>query len=181
MPIKITIPRQEFFNENTNEFMVINETSLTLEHSLVSISKWESKWHVNYLNNKDKTMEQVIDYLRCMTITQNIDPEIYRYIPESELLKVQKYIEDPMTATKITKPIGSSRSMKIVTSEVIYFYMATYNIPVEFEKWHLNRLLTLIDVCNEENKPKKKMSMPQIMSSNASLNAARRAMYNTKG
>lgn len=181
MPIKITIPRQELFDESLNEFITINEISLTLEHSLVSISKWESKWHVPYLNNRDKTPEQAIDYIRCMTITQNVDSEMYKYIPESEIIRVKEYIEDPMTATTITRPEGSSRSLRVITSEVIYFYMATYNIPVEFEKWHLNRLLTLIDVCNEENKPKKSMSMAQIMSRNASLNAKRRAMYNTKG
>ena len=181
MPIKITIPRQELFNEATGEFITINETSLILEHSLVSISKWESKWHIPYLNNTNKTVEQATDYLRCMTITQNVDPEIYKHIPDKELLRIKDYIEDPMTATTITRPEGRSKSMKIITSEVLYFYMVSYNIPVEFERWHLNRLLTLIDVCNEENKPKKKMSTAQVMSRNAQLNAARRAMYNTKG
>lgn len=181
MPIKIRIPQQELFNEETNEFFTVKETNLTLEHSLVSISKWESKWHVPYLSNNEKTPEQVIDYLRCMTITQNVNPEIYNYIPMDEVIRIKEYIEDPMTATTITKQEGKGRSRKVLTSELIYFYMFSYNIPVDMEKWHLNRLLMLIDVFNEENKPKKKMSKQQVMSRNASLNAARRAQLNSLG
>jgi len=181
MPIKITIPEQEFFNEENNEFITVKETNLTLEHSLVSISKWESKWHIPYLGKNEKTPEQAIDYLRCMTITQNVNPEIYNYIPMDEVLRIKEYIEDPMTATTITKQEGKGRSRKVLTSELIYFYMFSYNIPVEMEKWHLNRLLMLIDVFNEENKPKKKMSKQQVMSRNATLNAARRAQLNSLG
>ena len=181
MPIKIRIPQQELFNEETNEFFTVKETNLTLEHSLVSISKWESKWHIPYLSNNEKTPEQVIDYLRCMTITQNVNPEIYNYIPMDEVVRIKEYIEDPMTATTITKQEGKGRSRKVLTSELIYFYMFSYNIPVDMEKWHLNRLLMLIDVFNEENKPKKKMSKQQVMSRNASLNAARRAQLNSLG
>ena len=181
MPIKIRIPQQELFNEETNEFFTVKETNLILEHSLVSISKWESKWHIPYLSNNEKTPEQVIDYLRCMTITQNVNPEIYNYIPMDEAIRIKEYIEDPMTATTITKQEGKGRSRKVLTSELIYFYMFSYNIPVDMEKWHLNRLLMLIDVFNEENKPKKKMSKQQVMSRNASLNAARRAQLNSLG
>jgi hypothetical protein len=181
MPIKVTIPRQELYDESTNEFKEIKETTLLLEHSLVSISKWEAKWHIPYINTKEKTEEQAFDYLRCMTITQNVNPEIYKYIPIEEAQRIKEYIEDPMTATTITKQEGKGRSNKILTSEVIYFYMFSYNIPAEFDKWHLNRLLMLIDVFNEENKPKKKMSKTQAMSRYASLNAARRARLNSAG
>lgn len=181
MPIKVTIPRQELYDESTNEFKEIKETTLLLEHSLVSISKWEAKWHIPYINTKEKTEEQAFDYLRCMTITQNVNPEIYKYIPIEEAQRIKEYIEDPMTATTITKQEGKGRSNKILTSEVIYFYMFSYNIPAEFDKWHLNRLLMLIDVFNEENKPKKKMSKAQAMSRYASLNAARRAKLNSAG
>lgn len=181
MPIKINIPSQEFFDESTGEFTNVEGTSIVLEHSLISIAKWESKWHIPYLNNKDKTIEQALDYLRCMTITQNVDPEIYKYIPESESRRLEAYINDPMTATTITKQEGKGGSRKILTAEVIYFYMLSYNIPADFDKWHLNRLLTLIEVFNEENKPKKKMSKQQAISRYASLNAARRAKLNSAG
>lgn len=180
MPIKIKIPSQEFYDEKKGEFFNVRETELTLEHSLYSLSKWESKWHIPYMTS-EKTNEQALDYLRCMTITQNVDPEIYKYIPDTELLRIKAYTEDPMTATKITEEEGKGHSKKVLTSEVIYFYMLSYNIPADFDKWHLNRLLTLIRVFNEENKPKKKMSKQQAISRYASLNAARRAKLNSKG
>lgn len=181
MPIKINIPSQELFDESTGEFIKIDETNIVLEHSLVSISKWESKWHIPYLNNKEKTVEQAVDYLRCMTITQNVNKDIYKYIPESEIKRLDEYINDPMTATTITKQEGKGGSRKVLTAEVIYFYMLSYNIPADFDKWHLNRLLTLIEVFNEENKPKKKMSTQQAISRYASLNAARRAKLHSAG
>ena len=181
MPIKITIPRGSFYDENKGEFFEVKETTLTLEHSLLSISKWESKWHIPYLSEKPKTVEQTYDYIRCMTITQNVDPDVYQYIPPGELLRIQAYIEDPMTATTIAKEEGRGRSRKIITSEVIYFYMVSYNIPAEYDRWHFNRLMTLINVCNEENKPKKKMSKRDTINRYAALNAANRKKYNSRG
>ena len=181
MPIKIKIPYQEYYDESLNEFISIKETELTLEHSLVSISKWESKWHIPYLDEKEKTAEQYMDYVRCMTITQNVNSEIYKYIPDSEIMRIRDYINDPMTATTFKKEEGKGTTKKAMTSEVLYFYMLSYNIPAEFDKWHLNRLMTLIKVCNEENKPKKKMSRKQAISRYAELNAARRASLNSKG
>jgi len=181
MPHKVEIPECEFFNEETNQFIKVHKTSFVIEHSLVSISKWESKWHIPYLSEKPKTKEQTIDYLRCMTITQNVDPLVYQSIPNIELLKIKAYIENPMTATTISNDGSKGHMKKVLTSEVLYYYMISYNIPVEFEKWHINRLITLIRVCGEENKPKKKISSKQLTSKYASLNAARRAKLNSKG
>lgn len=181
MPIKITIPKGSFYDEEKNEFIDLPETKIVMEHSLVSISKWESKWHIPYLTDKPKNKEQTIDYLRCMTITQNVDPNVYYFIPDSELLRIKSYIEDPMTATTISEEEGKGKMSKVLTTEVLYYYMISYNIPWEFEKWHLNRLLMLIRVCSEENKPKKKMSKKQAMSKYASLNAARRSHLKSKG
>ena len=180
--LKIHIPDGEFYNEETNEFIGIKGTTLTLEHSLLSISKWESKWHKPYLSKDEKTNEEIIDYFRCMTLTQNVNPEIYNFIPDSELIKIYEYIENPMTATTIARIDGKGGGAhKIITSEVLYYYMVANNIPFECEKWHLNRLLMLLSVCNEENKPKKKMSKRQVASKYSSLNAARRARLNTRG
>lgn len=182
MPIKVRIPELHLFDEATNEFFDIRETYLTMEHSLVSISKWEAKWHIPYLGMTEKTPEQALDYLRCMTITQNVQPGIYNYIPESEFKRIKAYIEDPMTATKIKEEEGKGKVKKSITSEYLYFCMVSYNIPVEFERWHLNRLMTLIQVCSEENKPKKnKKSKRRIASDYAALNAARRAKLGTTG
>jgi hypothetical protein len=181
MPLKIEIPEREFFDEEKSQFINVQRTTLTMEHSLVSISKWESKWHIPYLSDKPKTKEQTIDYLRCMTITQNVDPFLFNCIPDRELLKIKDYIENPMTATTFAKEEGKGHTKKILTSEVLYYYMIAFNIPVEFEKWHLNRLLTLIKVCSEENKPKKKIGSKQLANKYASLNAARRAKLKSKG
>lgn len=181
--LKIVIPEDTFFDEDKNEFIDIKRTELQLEHSLISLSKWESKWKKPFLGNEDKTEEMIIDYIRCMTITQNVDPTIYQVIPESEIKKVSDYIEDSMTATWFSTDDKKPKSGKkeIITSEIIYYWMLTLGVPVQFEKWHLNRLLTLIRVVNVKNAPSKNMSKKDILERNKRLNAARKAKYKTKG
>ena len=180
--LKITIPKTEAFDEKADEFITIKEQTLSLEHSLVSISKWESKWHKPYLSKERKTVEETLDYLRCMTLTQNVDPRVYYCIPETELQKINDYIEDPMTATWFSDDNQmKGRGGRVITSELLYFWMTAYQIPFECQKWHLNRLITLIRVCDEENKPKKKMSKNQILARNAKLNKARREAMRSRG
>ena len=178
--LKITIPEMEFYDEDNNEFIMFNEQVLQLEHSLVSISKWESKWHVPFLDGKDKTLEQIIDYVRCMTITQNVKPEVYNRLTEDNLKAINDYIENPMTATTFSD-INQRPSREIITSEIIYYWMVSFNIPFECQKWHLNKLLTLIKVCNIKNSPPKKMSRQEILSRNRALNEARKKNLNTRG
>ena len=170
----------EFYDEDNNEFIMFNEQVLQLEHSLVSISKWESKWHVPFLDGKDKTLEQIIDYVRCMTITQNVKPEVYNRLTEDNLKAINDYIENPMTATTFSD-INQRPSREIITSEIIYYWMVSFNIPFECQKWHLNKLLTLIKVCNIKNSPPKKMSRQEILSRNRALNEARKKNLNTRG
>lgn len=178
--LQITIPATEQWDEINQEFLSSKETTLRLEHSLVSLSKWESKWCKPFLDKKDKTYEETIDYVKCMTLTPNVDPTIYYTLTEENIKQINEYISAPMTATYINdNKRGGSR--EIVTSELIYYWMITLNIPFECEKWHLNRLLTLVKVCNIKNQPPKKMSKKSIMSRNAALNAARRKRLNTKG
>lgn len=178
--LQITIPATEQWDEINQEFLSSKETTLRLEHSLVSLSKWESKWCKPFLDKKDKTYEETIDYVKCMTLTPNVDPIIYYTLTEENIKQINEYISAPMTATYINdNKRGGSR--EIVTSELIYYWMITLNIPFECEKWHLNRLLTLVKVCNIKNQPPKKMSKKSIMSRNAALNAARRKQLNTKG
>ena len=178
--LKITIPEMEFYDEDNNEFIMFNEQVLQLEHSLVSISKWESKWHIPFLDGKDKTLEQIIDYVRCMTITQNNKPEVYNRLTEDNLKAINDYIENPMTATTFSD-INQRPSREIITSEIIYYWMVSFNIPFECQKWHLNKLLTLIKVCNIKNSPPKKMSRQEILSRNRALNEARKKNLNTRG
>jgi len=179
--LRITIPAAELWDERKNEFVSIKEQTLQLEHSLVSLSKWESKWHKPFLSKEGKTLEETIDYIRCMTLTQNVNPEVYNNLTRENINQVNKYIEDPMTATTFSEDRNGKRGNEIVTSELIYYWMISLNIPVEFQKWHLNRLLTLVRVCNNKNQPPKKMSKRDTMSKYAALNAARRKQFNTKG
>jgi len=134
-----------------------------------------------FLDNKTpKTIAETMDYIRCMTITQNVDPEVYNFLTAENIKSINDYIDAPMTATTFSQQ-NTSRSREIVTSELIYYWMIALNVPMKCEKWHLNRLLTLIRVCNIKNTPPKKMSKKDIMSRNAALNAARRKQLNSKG
>lgn len=179
--LKVVIPSAELFNQETSEFIYIKEQTLTLEHSLVSISKWESKWHIPFISDKPKTREQTLDYIRCMTLTQNVDPIIYKLIPAKVSSQIEKYIDDPMTATWFSDDKKKGRNRDVITSELIYYWMIACGIPFECQKWHLNRLLTLIKVCGEKNKPPKKMSKIDMLSQRAALNAKRRAALHSKG
>lgn len=180
--LTITIPEIEYWDERKEEFVVIcKEQTLTLEHSLVSLSKWESKWCKPFLTKQEKTHEETMDYIKCMTLTENVDPMVYNFLDNDHLLKIKQYIEAPMTATCFPAEQKGKSSREQVTSELVYYWMITLNVPFECQYWHLNRLLTLIKVCSIKNQPAKKMSKREIMSRNAALNAARRQQLNTKG
>ena len=184
--LKIEVRGEERWDEDKEIFVPpLAPVTLVLEHSLISLSKWESKWHKPYLSSELNT-EEALDYIRCMTIN-SVDDKVSSYITGNQLNEVADYIRNPMTATwftdeKMGAPHKSGRMRgEIITAEVIYYWMISGNIPVEFEKWHLNRLLTLIRVIGEKNKPPKKMSMAEITKRNAALNAARRAKSGSKG
>ena len=179
--LKITIPSIELYDEEREEFITSKEQTLCLEHSLVSLSKWESKWNVPFLSKKTKmTTEMYLDYIRCMTITQNVDPKVYQFITNKNREDIEKYMESPMTATAIS--VGKQSSNKeIMTAEILYYKMIDLNIPFECQKWHLNRLLTLINVCSIKKSPPKKMSQKDTLRQYAALNKARRKRLGTKG
>lgn len=184
--LKITVQGEETWSEELNEFVPgMKPTTLVLEHSLASLSKWESI-HKKPFISSEKTKEETIDYIRCMTI--NTVPEnIYNYLTPQQIQEITDYIVDTKTATWFTDdkaglPNKTGRmNGEIVTSELIYFWMINASIPVEFEKWHLSRLLTLIKVIGEKNKPPKKMSKADLTRKYATLNAQRRAKLGTKG
>lgn len=179
--LRVTIPATELWDEVKEEFINVKEQTLQLEHSLVSLSKWESKWHKPFISKDTKTEEETIDYIKCMTITQNVDPKVYDFIPSNVRDEIKEYIDDKMTATWFADDKGGKSNSEQITSELIYYWMIAQNIPFECEKWHLNRLLTLIKVCNIKSQPTKKMSKKALMSRNAALNAARRKQLNTRG
>lgn len=180
----VTIPKTEYFDPKSNEFLYMDEVTLSLEHSLVSISKWESKWKKPFMDrakDKPKTREETVDYIRCMTINKNVDPSIYSRIPNSVIAVVQKYIDDPMTATWFNDKKQKAPSREIVTAETIYYLMIANGIPFECQKWHLNKLLTLIHVCQLKSEPKRNMSRREEMATRRALNAQRRARHNSRG
>ena len=175
--LRITIPEQELYDERTNKIITTKAVTLQLEHSLVSISKWEARWKKPFISESgenNKTTEETIDYIKCMTITQNVDPKVYNFLTVENIREINSYIESPMTATTIKETESGKTKKEIITSELIYYWMVANEIPFECEKWHLNRLLTLIRVCSIKNTPPKKMSKSEILSRNAKLNAARR-------
>lgn len=182
--LEVVIPKQELFSESTEEFFDIPETKLQLEHSLLSIKLWESKWHKPFLVDKEKTVDEMLDYIRCMTINKNVDSRIYRCIPNNIMERIITYIDDPMTATTFSSNKAGSltnHTGEYISAETIYYWMITLNIPVEFQKWHINQLMALIRLTNIKNSPAKKMSPKDAAKQRAALNAARRAKYNTKG
>lgn len=179
--LSLTIELPEKWDRAKKEFVYPKPVTISLEHSLVSLSKWESKWHKPFLSAEKKTSEETLDYIKCMTITQNVNPVVYMYLTSEHFSKIADYIDDPMTATWFSNRKPSFGSSEQVTSELIYYWMVAFDIPPEYQKWHLNRLLTLIRICEEKNKKQEKMSPKAAAQQQRSLNAARRAKHRTKG
>ena len=182
--ISITVPKGEVFDSENNIFWrVTKDTTIQLEHSLISLQKWEARWQIPFLTSNDKTLEQTIDYIRCMCLTPNVKEDVFYCIPRSEMNRISDYIKNPMTATTISGrgPKKSPGKRKIITAEVIYYRMITLNIPSEYKKWHLNQLLMLIQVINAENAPKTKRKKHEIMEEYRAINEANKKKYNTKG
>lgn len=178
----LSISPPEMWDERKEEFVYIKPETLRLEHSLISISKWEQKWQVAFLDKKTLTLEETIDYVKCMTLTQNANPLIYNFLTSKDIQTVSDYIRNPMTASTFSgRGSNGKQTSRKVTSELIYYWMLAFNIPFECEKWNLNRLLTLIRICNEENQPKKNMSTSEILRSNSALNSMRRKQLGTRG
>lgn len=179
--LKIIIPERELYDESAEEFIKTKPCQLQLCHSLVSISKWESYWNKPFLSKEPKSTEETMHYIECMTITQNIPYIFYSYLTEYNMKQINEYVESPMTATIINETKKKNGSREIITSEIIYYWMISLSIPLECQKWHLNRLLTLINVCNIKNQPPEKMGRKELNNRNRDLNAARRNALNTKG
>lgn len=179
--LQLTIPGAELWDEKNEQYVYTKDQTLQLEHSLISLQKWESKWKKAFLSKKEKTVEETLDYIKCMTITQNVDPQIYNCLTDEQISKVLSYISDSMTATYISNDKNSKASREVVTAELIYYWMISYNIPFECRKWHLSQLLTLIQVFNVKNTPPKKRSKKDILREYSAINDARRKRLGTKG
>lgn len=177
----MVLPACRFFNEATEEFVTYPKSTLKLEHSLISISKWESKWHKSFLNAKSYTIEEFRDYIRCMSLDPNITDDMLARINPEHIAKIWDYIKDPMTATVITRRGRQKRAgNSFVTSETIYYWMVSLGIPFECEKWHLNRLLMLVEVCSIKQNPEK-MNKRDAAAMRAMANEANRKRFGSKG
>lgn len=184
--LKVVVPYKEFYDEKNNEFVTVEETTLQLEHSLLSISKWEAKWKKPFLGKEERTREELLDYVKCMTINGNIDKNVYLALPNSVFREILEYLDDPHTATVINEirhPGAPKRrsSSEFITSELVYYWMVALQIPFECQKWNFNRLMTLIRICEIKQSPKQKMAKSQILANNHELNKARREALNTRG
>ena len=184
--LKLVVNGDELWDERSQEFITVRGTTLELEHSLLSVSKWEEKWHKPYLDrNTEKTVEEELDYIRCMTIdSENVDPIVYNSLTPQHFNMIREYIEDPHTATTFREDKDAPKNRSIITTEVIYYQMTELNIPFEpCEKWHLNRLMTLIRVCAIKKAPPKKKGRGKNRNSASmrELNRQRRAQMGTMG
>lgn len=180
--ITITVPGVELYNEETEEFVTSPSDKVTMEYSLMSIAKWESKWHVPFLGKGGKTREMTIDFFRCMTIGTPKDPNVYLHFTSDNIKEISEYINDSMTAAKfIENDQNKQHTRQTITAELMYYKMFTYGIPIECEKWHFMRLMALIKEFDRRNAPPKKMGAREIAAQHRSLNAKRRAAMHTKG
>lgn len=180
--LELDIPAGEVYLENEECFVRVNPTVLRLEHSLVSISKWEAKWQKPFLDSsKRHTVEETLDYIKCMTLNQNVDPLVYSCLTSSMVEKINEYINTNATATTFSNIKHGAPNRQIVTSELIYYWMFGYGIPIDCQKWHLSRLLTLIRIFDVKSDSGKKMSRNEILAQNRALNEARRKAAKSKG
>lgn len=181
--LHLRIPDQDLWDPIKEKFITVKGCELELEHSLEAISKWESKWHIPFHDDqKKKTFEQNIDYVRCMCLTEDVDPNVFNYMTEQNVKDIMDYIGDSATATWFSDAGRRSGKKEIITAEIIYYWMTVYNIPESYQTWHLNKLMTLLRVCAEKNNPDKKKSRnTNAAAQRRALNAARRKQYHTRG
>jgi hypothetical protein len=179
--LTVIIEGDELYDEEKNEFQTVNDVVIDLEHSLLSVSKWESKYQKPFLTSGEKTAEEIFDYLKAMVVTPNLDLDVLSKCSQKVIDQIQKYIDSSQSATTFGIMPERRGPSEVITSELIYYWMVAFNIPFECESWHLNRLFSLIRICNIKNSKPKKMSRNELAQRNRDLNARRKAELGTSG
>lgn len=178
--LTIVVPGVEAFNEETEEFETIGDFTLELEHSLVSLSKWEEKHEKPFLGTKDFTAEEMFDYIKCMVLTEDVPEDVYGRFTEKNAMDINDYINKKMTATWFSDKPGRT-SRETITAELIYFWLNSFQIPWDAQYWHLNKLFTVIRIHSAKSNPDKKMTRAERFAEQRRLNEQRRAAANSKG
>ena len=179
--LKIIVEQEEYYDEEVNEFSSVGGTVLVLEHSLVSLSKWESEFQKPFLSPGEKTPQEIFAYIQAMVLTEDFDPEVIFKLTQENLDRINQYIESKQSATTFGLMPETTGRGETITSELVYYWLVAFNIPFECQNWHLNRLFALIRICNIKNSKPKKMSRHEVAKRNRDLNAQRRAQMNSAG
>lgn len=179
--LRIIIEGDEVYDEEKNEFSTVNDVVVDLEHSLVSLSKWESEFQKPFLMPGEKSAEEIFGYIKAMVLTPGAGLDVLQRCSQKNIQEIQQYIDSSQSATTFGSMPERRGPSEVITSELIYYWMVAFNIPFECQTWHLNRLFALIRICNIKNSPPKKMTRHEIAERNRQLNAERKAKYNTTG
>ena len=179
--LTLSVGETDAYDEELSAFIKVGGVRVDFEHSLVSLSKWESHFKKPFLSNDEKTPDETLWYIRAMALTPNVPPEVFYKLSNENISAINEYISDSQTATWFSNAERTAHNQEVHTAEIIYYWMITMNIPFECQYWHLNRLLTLIRVCNQKNAPAKKMSRREILLRNRQLNEQRKKAMNTTG
>jgi hypothetical protein len=179
--LKLFVNGDEFYDEASNTFSTVGDVVLELEHSLVSLSKWESEFQKPFLSPGDKTPQEIFSYIQAMILNENFDPTVINRLTQENLDKINAYIESKQSATTFGHMPETTGRGETITSELVYYWLVAFNIPFECQNWHLNRLFALIRICNIKNSKPKKMSRSEVVQRNRELNAQRKAQLNSTG
>jgi hypothetical protein len=179
--LEIKVGGVESYDDSKQEFVIVGGTPIQLEHSLVSLSKWEQEYEKPFISTTEKTDEELVFYVKCMTLTPEVPEELYLKLSDENIQDINDYINKKMSATWFSDAPNAPPSREIITAELVYYWMTVFNIPFECQYWHLNRLFTLVRVCNIKQAKPKKMSRAEVAQRNRELNERRRSQLGTKG